>query len=98
LHCRPGRIHDGSGALPTGHEQRFGIPGSTRGVQKEDPTLAEVLKSIGSVSSGISSWGVRPITPRRSANVSHANVISEDDEQAWFLGMGGSGQEGQFRD
>jgi arylsulfatase len=24
-----------------------GIPGSTRGIQKEDPTLAEVLKSVG---------------------------------------------------
>ena len=25
----------------------IGIPGSTRGIQKEDPTLAEVLKSVG---------------------------------------------------
>jgi hypothetical protein len=97
LHCRPGRIHDGSGAHPHRARTTIDIPGSTRGIQKEDPTLAEVLKSIGSVSSGISSWRVRPITPRRSAKVSHANVISEDDEQAGFLGMGGSGREGQFR-
>jgi len=46
----------------------------------------------------VSVLGVRPITPRRNANVSHPNVISEDDEQPGFLGMGGSGREGQFRD
>lgn len=94
LHCRPGRIHDGSGAHPHRARTAISIPGSTRGIQKEDPTLAEVLKSIGSVSSGISSWRVRPITPRRSANVSHANVISKMTSRLGFLAWAEAGGKG----
>ena len=46
--CTAGRAAFIMGQLPvrTG-ETTVGIPGSTRGIQKEDPTLAEVLKSLG---------------------------------------------------
>jgi arylsulfatase len=46
--CTAGRAAFIMGQLPvrTG-ETTVGIPGSTRGIQKEDPTLAEVLKSQG---------------------------------------------------
>src|SRR5215470_10335632 len=48
--CTAGRAAFILGQLPirTG-ETTVGIPGSTRGIQKEDPTLAEVLKSVGYV-------------------------------------------------
>ena len=46
--CTAGRAAFIMGQLPvrTG-ETTVGIPGSTRGIQKTDPTLAEVLKSLG---------------------------------------------------
>jgi arylsulfatase len=46
--CTAGRAAFLTGQLPvrTGMTT-IGIPGSTRGIQKEDPTLAEVLKSVG---------------------------------------------------
>jgi arylsulfatase A-like enzyme len=46
--CTAGRAAFIMGQLPvrTGMTT-VGIPGSTRGIQKEDPTLAEVLKSVG---------------------------------------------------
>src|SRR5215831_5734384 len=46
--CTAGRAAFIMGQIPvrTG-ETTVGIPGSTRGIQKEDPTLAEVLKSLG---------------------------------------------------
>jgi len=46
--CTAGRAAFITGQLPvrTGMTT-IGIPGSTRGIQKEDPTLAEVLKSVG---------------------------------------------------
>jgi arylsulfatase len=46
--CTAGRAAFIMGQLPvrTG-ETTIGIPGSARGIQKEDPTLAEVLKSLG---------------------------------------------------
>src|SRR5258708_37698448 len=46
--CTAGRAAFIMGQLPvrTGMTT-IGIPGSTRGIQKEDPTLAEVLKSAG---------------------------------------------------
>jgi arylsulfatase len=46
--CTAGRAAFITGQLPvrTGMTT-IGIPGSTRGIQKEDPTLAEVLKSAG---------------------------------------------------
>jgi arylsulfatase A-like enzyme len=46
--CTAGRAAFIMGQMPirTG-ETTVGIPGSTRGIQKEDPTLAEVLKSQG---------------------------------------------------
>ena len=46
--CTAGRAAFITGQLPvrTG-ETTVGIPGSARGIQKEDPTLAEVLKSQG---------------------------------------------------
>jgi arylsulfatase A-like enzyme len=46
--CTAGRAAFITGQLPirTG-ETTIGIPGSTLGLQKEDPTLAEVLKSVG---------------------------------------------------
>ena len=46
--CTAGRAAFIMGQLPirTGMTT-IGIPGSTRGIQKEDPTLAEVLKSVG---------------------------------------------------
>jgi arylsulfatase len=46
--CTAGRAAFLMGQLPvrTG-ETTVGIPGSTRGIQKTDPTLAEVLKSLG---------------------------------------------------
>jgi len=46
--CTAGRAAFIMGQLPvrTGMTT-VGIPGSTRGIQKEDPTLAEVLKSLG---------------------------------------------------
>src|SRR6516225_9905359 len=46
--CTAGRAAFIMGQLPirTGMTT-VGIPGSTRGIQKEDPTLAEVLKSAG---------------------------------------------------
>lgn len=48
--CTAGRAAFIMGQLPvrTGMTT-IGIPGSTRGIQKEDPTLAEVLKSAGYV-------------------------------------------------
>jgi len=48
--CTAGRAAFIMGQLPirTGMTT-IGIPGSTRGIQKEDPTLAEVLKSVGYV-------------------------------------------------
>jgi arylsulfatase A-like enzyme len=49
--CTAGRAAFIMGQLPirTGMTT-IGIPGSTRGIQKEDPTLAEVLKSVGYIS------------------------------------------------
>jgi arylsulfatase len=46
--CTAGRAAFLLGQMPirTG-ETTVGIPGSTRGIQKTDPTLAEVLKSVG---------------------------------------------------
>ena len=46
--CTAGRAAFIMGQLPirTGMTT-IGIPGSTRGIQKSDPTLAEVLKSVG---------------------------------------------------
>jgi arylsulfatase A-like enzyme len=46
--CTAGRAAFITGQMPirTG-ETTIGIPGSTLGIQKEDPTLAEVLKSVG---------------------------------------------------
>src|SRR5215471_18012918 len=46
--CTAGRAAFILGQLPvrTG-ETTVGVPGSTRGIQKSDPTLAEVLKSRG---------------------------------------------------
>jgi arylsulfatase A-like enzyme len=46
--CTAGRAAFITGQMPirTGMTT-IGIPGSTRGIQKEDPTLAEVLKSAG---------------------------------------------------
>ena len=46
--CTAGRAAFIMGQMPirTGMTT-IGIPGSTRGIQKEDPTLAEVLKSVG---------------------------------------------------
>jgi arylsulfatase len=46
--CTAGRAAFIMGQVPirTGMTT-IGIPGSTRGIQKEDPTLAEVLKSVG---------------------------------------------------
>jgi arylsulfatase len=46
--CTAGRAAFITGQLPvrTGMTT-IGIPGSARGIQKEDPTLAEVLKSVG---------------------------------------------------
>jgi arylsulfatase len=46
--CTAGRAAFIMGQMPirTG-ETTVGIPGSTRGIQKEDPTLAEVLKPLG---------------------------------------------------
>jgi arylsulfatase len=46
--CTAGRAAFITGQMPirTG-ETTVGIPGSTLGLQKEDPTLAEVLKSVG---------------------------------------------------
>jgi len=46
--CTAGRAAFIMGQMPirTGMTT-VGIPGSTRGIQKEDPTLAEVLKSVG---------------------------------------------------
>jgi arylsulfatase A-like enzyme len=46
--CTAGRAAFITGQLPvrTGMTT-IGIPGSKRGIQKEDPTLAEVLKSVG---------------------------------------------------
>src|SRR5690242_8366911 len=46
--CTAGRVAFLTGQLPirTGMTT-VGIPGSTLGLQKEDPTLAEVLKSLG---------------------------------------------------
>ena len=46
--CTAGRAAFITGQLPvrTGMTT-IGIPGSPRGIQKEDPTLAEVLKSVG---------------------------------------------------
>ena len=46
--CTAGRasFHHGPVPIRTG-ETTIGIPGSTLGIQKEDPTLAEVLKSAG---------------------------------------------------
>jgi arylsulfatase len=48
--CTAGRAAFIMGQMPvrTGMTT-IGIPGSTRGIQKEDPTLAEVLKSVGYV-------------------------------------------------
>ena len=48
--CTAGRAAFIMGQLPirTGMTT-IGIPGSTRGIKKEDPTLAEVLKSVGYV-------------------------------------------------
>ncbi len=48
--CTAGRAAFITGQMPvrTGMTT-IGIPGSTRGIQKEDPTLAEVLKSVGYV-------------------------------------------------
>lgn len=48
--CTAGRAAFLTGQMPvrTGMTT-IGIPGSTRGIQKEDPTLAEVLKSAGYV-------------------------------------------------
>jgi arylsulfatase A-like enzyme len=48
--CTAGRAAFITGQMPirTGMTT-IGIPGSTRGIQKEDPTLAEVLKSLGYV-------------------------------------------------
>ncbi len=48
--CTAGRAAFITGQMPirTG-ETTIGIPGSTRGIQKEDPTLAEVLKTQGYV-------------------------------------------------
>jgi arylsulfatase len=46
--CTAGRAAFLTGQMPirTG-ETTIGIPGSTRGIQKDDPTLAEVLKPMG---------------------------------------------------
>ncbi len=46
--CTAGRAAFITGQMPirTGMTT-IGIPGSTRGIQKADPTLAEVLKSVG---------------------------------------------------
>src|SRR5262245_45273415 len=46
--CTAGRAAFIMGQMPirTGMTT-IGIPGSTRGIQKKDPTLAEVLKSVG---------------------------------------------------
>jgi arylsulfatase len=46
LHCRTRGFITGQIPLRTG-ETTIGIPGSKLGIQKEDPTLAEVLKSQG---------------------------------------------------
>ena len=57
--CTAGRAAFIMGQLPirTGMTT-IGIPGSTRGIQKGDPTLAEVLKSQGyaTASSGRTTW------------------------------------------
>src|SRR4030095_7536461 len=46
LHRRSCRIHQGQLPVRTGMTT-IGIPGSPRGIQKDDPTLAEVLKAAG---------------------------------------------------
>ncbi len=46
LHRGPRGVHHGTAAVRTGMTT-IGIPGSTRGIQKADPTLAEVLKTQG---------------------------------------------------
>lgn len=46
--CTAGRAAFITGQMPLrSGETTIGIPGSTLGIQKEDPTLAEVLKSQG---------------------------------------------------
>ena len=74
--CTAGRAAFIMGQLPvrTGMTT-IGIPGSTRGIQKEDPTLAEVLKSAATTppSSARTIWAIatsscRPCTASTSGS------------------------------
>ena len=75
--CTAGRAAFIMGQLPvrTGMTT-IGIPGSTRGIQKSDPTLAEVLKSAGlrhRASSARTTWATatsscRPCTASTSGS------------------------------
>ena len=46
MHRRPRLIHTGQSGLRTGLT-KVGLPGATLGLQKEDPTIAELLKPFG---------------------------------------------------
>ena len=46
LHRRPGLVHHRPARLRTGLT-KVGLPGATLGLQKEDPTIAEMLKPLG---------------------------------------------------
>ena len=46
LHRRPGSFITGQHGLRTGLT-KVGLPGATLGLQKEDPTIAELLKPLG---------------------------------------------------
>lgn len=63
--CTAGRAAFITGQMPirTGMTT-VGIPGSTRGIQKEDPTLAEVLKSVGYNTARPSSSALPSSSPR----------------------------------
>src|SRR5262245_57564992 len=74
--CTAGRAAFLTGQLPvrTGMTT-VGIPGSTRGIQKEDPTLAEVLKSVGY---NTRQFGKNPLGDRNE----HLPTLQGFDE--WF--------------
>jgi hypothetical protein len=46
LHCGPRSVHPRAASLRTGL-LTVGMPGSTLGVQKEDPPIADLLKPLG---------------------------------------------------
>ena len=77
--CTAGRAAFIMGQLPvrTGMTT-IGIPGSTRGIQKEDPTLAEVLKSVGyaTASSARTIWATATSSCRPCTASTNGSAIS----------------------